>query len=286
MSVLFVVGPTASGKSSLAMDLAREIGGEIVCADSQTVRRGMDIGTAKPSKIDQEEIPHHLLDIIDPYEEFSVNQFKIIASKAISDIQKRGKIPIVVGGTGLYIDSIYFDYEVKENNDNQEYKKELDSMSVDQLQKIISDNKFQMPENNNNPRHLIGTILRQGKIAINTKPIEGSYIFGLMPEDEVLKQRINNRVDQMFNDRFIDEVGMLIKRYGRPDRKMDAIGYPIIIDFIDDKITFEEARELFKTGHWQYARRQKSWFKRNEHIDWLGPNNRVNVEKIKHIISS
>lgn len=282
---LFIVGPTASGKSSLAMDLARRIDGEIICADSQTIRIGMDIGTAKPSKSDQNEIPHHLLNIIDPYESFSVNQFKNLADKVITEIRNRGRIPIVVGGTGLYIDSLYFDYDVAEKTINQDYKKELELMSAEQLRKIIQYKNYQMPENKNNPRHLIGIILREGKTSANIKPIKDSYIFGLMPDDENLKQRISDRVDQMFDDGFINEVEKLIENYGRPNHQIDAIGYTTIFDYLDNKISIEEAKILFKTGHWQYARRQKSWFKRNEHIDWLGSNNRLNIEKIKELIS-
>jgi tRNA dimethylallyltransferase len=283
--IIFIVGPTASGKSSLAMEVARQFDGEIVCADSQTIRRGMDIGTAKPTKLDQKQIAHHLLDVIDPYEPFSVNQFKKLAMTTIDDIKKRGKIPIVVGGTGLYIDSLYFDFQVDEKYENKDYKKELESMSIDKLQQIIREKKYQMPENKNNPRHLIGMILREGRIIENNSPTIDSFIFGLMPEDEALKQRINDRVDMMFGQGYIDEVAKLIKIYGRPNRKLDAIGYSNVIDYLDGKITKEESINLFKSGHWQYARRQKSWFKRNEHIVWLGPDNRLNIEKIKELIS-
>jgi tRNA dimethylallyltransferase len=284
--IIFIVGPTASGKSNLAMEVARNLGGEIICADSQTIRRNLDIGTAKPSKSDQAEIPHYMLDIIDPYDSFSVNEFKNLATKAIKDIQKRNKYPIVVGGTGLYIDSLFFDYKFDEINDNQEYKNELELMSVAELQKIIIDRNYLMPENKNNPRHLIGIILREGRVRSNIKPIKDSFIFGLMPEDEVLKKRISDRIDIMFDEGLIDEAKKIIKIYGQPKHSIDAIGYPIIIDYIEGKISIEDAKKLFKTGDWQYARRQKSWFKRNEHIIWLEPNNRLNVEIIKEVISS
>lgn len=269
ISVVFIVGPTASGKSALAMELARRLNGEIVCADSQTIRRGLDIGTAKPSVEDQNEIKHHMIDIVGPYESFSVNQFKKMALDTIEDIRFRGKIPIVVGGTGLYVDALYFDFDVDELTDSSDYKNELEQLTVLELQEIITKNNYPMPTNSQNPRHLIGVILRAGKVYENKRPIKGALIYGLMPDDETLKQRINDRVDLMFEHGFVDEVRELIKNYGRPYKKMDAIGYPICMSYLDGEITLDEAKEKFKSRDWQYARRQKSWFKRNPNIKWF-----------------
>jgi tRNA dimethylallyltransferase len=268
--IIFIVGPTASGKSSLSMELARRIDGEIVCADSQTIRTAMDIGTAKPSKEDQAEIKHHMLDIIGPYDDYSVNKFKAEAVRAIEGILSRSKTPIIVGGTGLYINSLFFDYDVEEiSPDSIERKQKLEKMSVTELQKIITNMNYSMPTNHENPRHLIGTIMRCGKSPKSTQPIVGAKIFGLMPDDETLKSRIDKRVDQMFASGFVDEVESLVKTYGRPKQRMDAIGYPIVMRFLDGEISLDEATELFKTAHWQYARRQKSWFKTNPYITWL-----------------
>ena len=268
--ILFIVGPTASGKSSLAMELARQLGGEIVCADSQTIRRDLDIGTAKPDKSDQTEIRHHMLDIIEPYDNYSVNQFKTDAVRAIGGIQTRNKMPIIVGGTGLYINSLFFDYNVEQSSPaNVKYKQKLESMSVDELQKIITEKHYKMPKNKENPRHLIGVIVREGKSNTNTEPIMGARIFGLLPDDETLKNRISERVENMFDDGFVDEVRLLIEKYGRPKAKMDAIGYPIVMRYIDGEISLSQAKQLFETAHWQYVRRQKSWFKTNPHITWL-----------------
>ncbi len=267
--LLFIVGPTASGKSSLAMELARRFDGEIICVDSQTLRKRLDIGTAKPSVQEQQEIRHHLLDTIEPYERFSVVQFKELAESAIADIRRRGKVPIIAGGTGLYVDALYFDFNVSENSENSEYKTELELMSVAELQGIIKAKGYPMPINKNNPRHLIGVILRGGRQHNNTKPIQDALIFGLMPEDEVLKDRIAKRVDQMFADGLVDEVRDLINDYGEPPAKLDAIGYPIIARLINGGINEEEAKLLFVQAHWQYARRQKSWFKRNKNIVWF-----------------
>jgi tRNA dimethylallyltransferase len=267
--ILFVVGPTASGKSGLAMELARRLNGEIICADSQTLRKRLDIGTAKPSLLDQQEINHHLLDVIEPYERFSVAMFKELAEKAIDDIRSKGKLPIIVGGTGLYIDALFYDFNVTADSKNSEYKNELEKMSVLELQKIIVDKNYPMPKNENNPRHLVGVILREGQVNENTKPISGSIIIGLMPEDTELKSRIKDRVDSMFSVGLVKEVVGIINEFGEPPEKLDAIGYPIVARLINNEIDLGTAKELFVQAHWQYARRQKSWFKRNKNIVWF-----------------
>ncbi len=267
--ILFIVGPTASGKSGLAMEVARKFNGEIICADSQTLRKSLDIGTAKPSGSDQQEIKHHLIDVIEPYARFSVNEFKILAQRAINDIAGRDKIPIIVGGTGLYIDSLFFDFSISDNLSSKHYKNELELMSVQDLQEIIKQNKYPMPINQDNSRHLVGVILREGKQFSDILPIQNALIYGLLPEQEELKKRINSRVDHMFISGLVDEVRSVIKIYGNPPENLDAIGYGIVGDFLDSKIDENEAREKIKQGHWQYARRQKSWFKRNKYIQWF-----------------
>jgi len=249
------------------MELARRLDGEIICADSQTVRRGLNIGTAKPTTAAQEEIAHHLLDVIEPYESFSVAQFKQLASAAVEDVLSRGRVPIVVGGTGLYIDALYFDFRL--DNSQQKDKDLLDQKSVAELQEIITKNGYQMPENHQNPRHLVGTILRKGKYHSDSEPIPGALIYGLRFDDDALKDRIKKRVNQMFDDGFVDEVRSVIARYGKPPSKLDAIGYPIVMQLLSGEIDEDEAKQLFATADWQYARRQRAWFKRNKHIVWL-----------------
>lgn len=269
MSEIFIVGPTASGKSQLAMQLAKEFGGEIVCADSQTIRKGMSIGTAKPSHKDRLEVPHHLLDVIGPYEEFSVHQFKQLASKSIKDIHSRGAIPIVVGGSGLYVDALYYDFDVENEEKSSEYKSELNAKSVEELQKIIQENGYKMPNNPQNPRHLIGTILRRGKVKSNQNPRESTLILGLKNSDEELKNRIAARVDIMFENGLSEEVEQLTATYGTLPPQIDAIGYSIVVQYLAGQINLAQAKEQFARAHWQYARRQKAWFKRNTHISWF-----------------
>lgn len=283
LKVLFIVGPTASGKSSVAMEIAKKYKGEIICADSQTVRRDLDTGTAKPSKEDQAKIPHHMLDVIEPYADFSVTQFQAMAQESISAILERGNLAIVVGGTGLYIDSLFFDYELESQTENDAYKLELQNKSVEELQELISEKGYTLPENKENPRHLIGVLLRQNRNNKNDEPIENAYIFGLLPEDDELKNRIHTRAERMFQQGFLDEVSAVIEKYGDPPKRLDAIGYPLAARHKNGELSLDEMKELFKRGHWQYVRRQKSWFKRNPYIKWSSTSDEL-IKNIEHVL--
>jgi tRNA dimethylallyltransferase len=273
---VFIVGPTASGKSALALQLAQAIGGEIVCADSQTIRKELTIGTAKPSDVDRRLVTHYMLDIIDPYATYSVANFVSLARKCIADIQKNGKIPIIVGGSGLYIDALFFGYQFSESTENEDFS----GFTVEQLQNEIVNRKLTLPKNASNPRHLLG-VLRRGPEHENDrkKPIDGAYIFGLRWPEQVLKERIAQRIEKMFDEGFIEELHVLLKKYGEPPHTLDAIGYPIGMRHIQGKISLEEAKELFRRGDWQYARKQLAWFKRNSFIRWLDPSEQT-VENI------
>lgn len=265
---IFIVGPTASGKTALAIRLAKLLDGEIVCADSQTVRREMNIGTAKPTLAEMEGIPHHCLDLVEPYEEFSLYQYQSLAKKSIEGIQARGKRPIVVGGTGLYIDALYFDFELPEI-EQRENAEEYNNLSVDELQQKIKIACLEMPENDKNPRHLINVLLRAGQSGRQNKPAEGTIIIGLRPERSVLVGRINARVEAMYDGGFVEEVKMIVSKYGRPPRNFDGIGYRIVMRYLDGEVTLDEAKELNKIADRQYAKRQMSWFKRNDNIEWF-----------------
>lgn len=269
LSELYVVGPTASGKSSLAMMVAQTFNGEIVCADSQTIRKDLNIGTAKPSQADQNAVRHHMLDIIEPFEDFSVAEFQKMAREAIKDIGQRKKLPIIVGGSGMYVDSLYFNYSL--NKQKSRYSRsDLEKMSISKLQIIIKDNNWIMPENSENPRHLIGLILRGGDVHNDRKiDASGKVIIGILPSDDTLKNRISERVEEMFENGFIEEVTKLLDVYDSFPDRLDAIGYPIAEKYIKGDITEEDAKALFKRGDWQYARKQKAWFKRNKNIKWF-----------------
>ena len=279
---VYIVGPTASGKTALAIKLAKLLNGEIVCADSQTVRRAMNIGTAKPTLREMEGIPHHGLDLIEPYEEFSLYQYQKLAKQAIQNIELRGKRPIVVGGTGLYIDALYFDFELPEIAESKNTEK-LRGLSVDELQQKIKNSGLELPDNEKNPRHLINVLLRAGALGTQNKPKGGTIIVGLKPERSVLIERINARVEAMFESGFVEEVRKILSTYGRPPFFFDGIGYRIVMRYLDDEINIDEAKELFKIADRQYAKRQMSWFKRNNNIEWFETPEKA-FEHIKKLI--
>lgn len=268
--LLVIVGPTASGKSALAMQLAQNFKGEIICADSQTIRKGMNIGTAKPSDQDRLQIRHHLLDMIEPYDSFSVSDFKKLASAAIDDINQRGNLPILVGGTGLYIDSILFDYTFRSKADPGQ-RIELEKLSIKELQQKVMDYGLVMPNNMHNPRHLIRTIETAGQQSYKNSLRGNTLILGLQPNRDVLKARINDRVETIFAKGFVAEVISLLAQYGKPPNTFDAIGYKIVLEHINSGGILDEAvaKQDLKTAHYQYARRQITWLKRNAHVHWL-----------------
>ncbi|HEX5395218.1 MAG TPA: tRNA (adenosine(37)-N6)-dimethylallyltransferase MiaA [Candidatus Saccharimonadales bacterium] len=237
--LLVIVGPTASGKSALALKAARNYGGEIISADSLTVYKRMDIGTAKPSPAERRQVPHWGLDIIGPGERFTAAGFKSYAEDKIAEARQRGKLPIVAGGTGLYVDSLLYDFKFSPEGSERDPR---------------------------NPRHLKKT----GKLSDNRMRPD-VLLIGLMPLNEVLKQNIANRAEKMFKDGLIEETQSLIKLYGQDSLLAKAkVAYGPVISYLNGALGRDEALKQLKTLHWQYARRQKTWFKRNRHIQWFG----------------
>lgn len=265
--LVVVVGPTASGKSKLAMRIAKNFNGELICADSRTIYKGINIGTAKPTPKDQKAVKHWGLDLIKPGQRYSAARFKDYAESTIADIQKRGKLPILVGGTGLYLDAVLFDYSFAKQSANPIYS----LLPNAALQKIIAKKGWLMPENLKNRRHLLGTIRRRGEAGKRQEnPRDGALIIGLMPSDELLKKRIALRAEEMFKMGVINEARTLFQTYGlKAFSGSDGIIYRIIASMFKGEISQDEAVELFKKADWQYARRQKTWFRRNEHIKWF-----------------
>ena len=274
--LLVIVGPTASGKSGLALKVAKKFNGEIICADSRTVYQDMNIGTAKPSPKDTKLVPHWGLDLVKPGQRFTAAQFKEYAKDKISDIQCRDKLPIVVGGTGLYIDSLLFDFSF---DDDVDYKKrqKLEGLNIDQLQTIIKQKKITMPENSQNRRYLIRAIEKNGRSAVKKNQIfDGAIIVGLLPKDKELRRRINSRAENMFKVGIIDETRKLIKKYGKAKiLKTAGIAYKICIGFLNGEYDEAKAVELSRVAEWHYARRQKTWFKRNKDIIWFSSANQA-----------
>lgn len=266
--LITVVGPTASGKSALALQLAQKFDGEIICADSRTIYKGMDIGTSKPSLSDQQLAVHHLLDIVLPDQTFTAAEFKKLATEAIDDIVGRHKLPIIVGGTGLYVDSILYDFEFREKPDPAR-RAELEKLSVEELQSELQAEGIQLPENDKNPRHLIRALETGGALANGGSLREDTLVVGLEVDNDALKGRIKERVEQMLNMGLRREVSDLVNHYGWEAPGMNAIGYKEWkILFSGETLAESKVVDLIIKNTWQYARRQKTWFKRNNEIQW------------------
>ena len=196
--LIVITGPTASGKSALALELAERYNGEIICGDSRTVYKGMDIGTAKPSIEDQNRVPHHLLDVVTPDERFTAADFQTLAQEAIHNIRSRGKIPFVVGGTGLYIDGLILDYEFG-NDADVELRKKREQMTTDELLVELKKQQIEVPHNHDNKRHLVRA-LEQGTINRNRSniPQNGVFVVAIATEKTELYGRISKRADEIW----------------------------------------------------------------------------------------
>lgn len=270
--LLVIVGPTASGKTHLALEIAQQYDGEIISADSRTVYKGLDIGTAKPTKKEQSRIPHHLIDVVEPNQTFTVWDFQQLAKKAIADIRARGKLPILVGGTGLYIDSIVFDYAIDNAPLDVELRQRLTDESIENLQMMIKEQHLKMPENALNKRHLIRA-LEQKKIntARRSEPIEHTIIVGIATEKLELEQRIRSRAQTIFDSGVIQEAEKVASLYGWDTPAMTGNIYPIIRQLVDGTISIDTAIEKFVISDRQLAKRQLTWLKRNKYIVWKQP---------------
>ena len=261
-----VVGTTASGKSAAAMQIALERNGEIICADSRTVYRGMDIGTAKPTAEDQKLVPHHLLDVVNPDERFNVSDFQKLAKQAIDDIASRGKLPILVGGTGLYVDSILYDFSFR--SINKQLRQELDSLTVNELQARIAEQGLELPQNAQNPRHLVRVLETGGQSDQKNALRQNTLVLGVRLPDDELKQRIARRIEQMFAQGLEQEVRGLAQTYGWDTEAMKGIGYQEFRACFEGQQSLQATQKLITQNTWQYARRQRTWFKRNPDIHW------------------
>lgn len=270
--LVVIVGPTASGKTSLAITLAERCGGEIICADSRTVYKNMDIGTAKPTVSEQARVPHWGLDLVDPNESFTAADFKAYALEKIADIRARGKVPFLVGGTGLYIDAVVYNYQFGEKADPAR-RERLELMSIETLQKYCNEHNTSLPENDQNKRYLIRAIEQEGiNNHKNNEPISNSVIVGIATERDVLRTRIEQRSEQLFENGVVDEAIILGKKYGWSSEAMTGNIYPLIYSYEQGELTLSEIKEKFVTLDWRLAKRQLTWLKRNEHIKWLNLN--------------
>jgi len=267
--LLVIVGETASGKTALALELAQRLNGEIICADSWTVRRGVNIGTAKPSTKEQAMVPHHLLDIVEPCQDFTAAVFKDLANEAITDISNRGKLPIMVGGTGLYIDSVLYDYSFLPAGDRG-LRKELNQLSIKQLLQKINNLELDAGEVDvRNKRRLIRLIETNGARPQHSRLREHTLIIGLKTERQELKRRIEQRIDRMLAAGLESEVRELAERYGWDSEVLKGVGYAQWRGYFAGTESLQNVRQKIIKATNDLAKRQRTWFKRNNSIHWF-----------------
>jgi tRNA dimethylallyltransferase len=265
--LIVIVGPTASGKSALAMQIAQSYNGEIIAADSRTIYRGMDIGTAKPSKANQHQIRHHLLDIREPDQSFSAAEFKRLAEAAILDISSRRKLPILVGGTGLYVDAIIFDYKFGAPAESSQ-RAALQALGVEELQVICRRNNIDMPINKLNKRHLIRAIELGGLINHKRVLRSNTLVVALSTEKSILEQRVRQRLREMLRQGVLDEVARLGRDYQWSGEAFTGNIYGAFRGVVEGTKSLEVASEECITSDMRLAKRQMTWFRRNPHIFW------------------
>lgn len=267
-SLIAIVGPTASGKSALALDIAERYFGEIICADSRTIYKGMDIGTAKPSAEDQKRVPHWGLDLVEPGEAYSAADFKRYADNAIEDIRSRGKLPLLVGGTGLYVDCVLYDYQFGPKADPAEREK-LEALSIEELTRYCVKSNITLPENRLNKRHVIRAIERNSISDIGKSQLRDDYyIVGIATTMNTLRTRIVRRIEHMLAQDVANEATMLGKKYSWDSQSMTGNVYPIIKSHLVGELTLEQAEAKIATADYRLAKRQMTWLRRNPDIMW------------------
>ena len=278
--LIVIVGPTASGKTALAIQIAEQHNGEIITADSRTIYRRLDIGTAKPSRIELERVPHYGINVVEPNERFTAADFKELAQIAITDISDRGKLPILVGGTGLYVDSVLFNFTFLPPGELAE-RQRLQQYTVEDLQRLLQERGLPLPSNERNPRHLIRR-LETGDIPAVSKPLRPNTLVICLDVDlEILKQRIEARVDAMLAAGLVGEAMILGKHYGWEAQALQTIGYREFNKYAQGDQTLAETRDMIIRDTISYAKRQRTWFRRNKSIHWV-----TDQEKIEDLITT
>lgn len=269
--LVVLLGETASGKSALGLDIAKKYDGEIICSDSWTVRKHMDIGTAKPSQKEQQDVRHHLLDVVEPNEPFTAAEFKRLANEAFVDIQSRGKLPIMVGGTGLYIDAVVYDYSFLGGEGTLD-RDELGALSAEELADMARSKGIDLTDVDvRNKRRIIRAMESGGQKPSRSPLKPNTELVGLVLNSEELQDRIEKRVDTMLEAGLENEVKQLSDKYGWEAEAMKGIGYREWREYFEGSQTLEQTRDRIIAATKNLAKRQRTWFKRNPDIFWGSP---------------
>jgi tRNA dimethylallyltransferase len=282
--VAVLMGPTAVGKTELSIWLAKLLNAEIISGDSMQIYKEMDIGTAKISKEEMDDVPHHLIDIKDPHESFSAAEFQKLVHEKILKIHQRGKLPMIVGGTGLYIQSVLYDYQFSEAAEDPEFRKQMEQLTIEKGVQHVYDRLLEVDPlvaqgiHPNNVRRVIRALEVQhvtGKTMSNhqevqiPEPLYDHALIGLTMDRDLLYSRINQRVDGMIKDGLINEVQTLFENGIRHTQSMQAIGYKEIVAYLEGEWTREEAIEALKQNSRRYAKRQLTWFRNKLNVEWF-----------------
>ncbi len=269
LPLIVIVGPTASGKTSLAIEIAEDFNGEIICADSRSIYKNANIGTAKPTLGERERIRHWGLDLVEPGENFTAADFKQYANEKIAEIRSRGKLPILVGGTGLYVDAVIFDFSFGPIADTQK-RNELNNLSLEKLHEYCIKNNIPLPENSKNKRYVIRAIEQVGQnLSRRDAPLENTIIIGLSVDKLILRSRIAARSEQFFNNGVIEEAKYLGEKYGWDNEAMKSNIYRLVRLYLLGEMSLSEIKAKNIIMDWRLAKRQMTWQKRNSFIKWL-----------------
>ena len=289
--VIVICGPTASGKTSLGIQIVNLINGEIISADSRTVYKDMDIGSAKPTKEERMQAVHHLIDFVDPDKRYSVADFKKDAEKKIKEILEKNKIPIIVGGTGLYVNSLIYNIHYNEIKTDLEYRKTLENIDVEELYKMAEEidsialKKIALTDRKRISRileiyHSTGKMKTELEKESRHEPEYDYKVFVLNMDRQKLYDRINLRVDLMIENGLVDEVKNMIKKYSEFPTAMQGLGYKEIVDYLNGNCSINDAIEKIKLETRRYAKRQLTWFRSYNDATWIESGNPENIDII------
>ena len=284
--IVYVIGgPTASGKSKLAVELAKKVNGEIISADSMQIYKEMNIGTAKVNKEEMQGVQHYLVDFVSPDERYSVSNFKKDAEKAIEEILEKGKTPIVVGGTGLYIDSLIYGIEFQNEEVDLEYREKLNKIADEKgLESLYKKAQEIDPEAmkkisiNDRKRiirvleiyHKTGKTKTEQELQSRKNEVKYEYkVFAITMDREKLYERIEKRIDFMIEQGLIEEVKQILEKYHTFPTAMQGLGYKEVGEYLEGSCTKEEMIEKIKSETRKYAKRQLTWFRKNKQTIWL-----------------
>lgn len=272
-SIIVIAGPTASGKSKIAIDLAKKLNGVIINADSRQVYKELSIGTAKPSELEMENIPHYLFGHVSVKEEYNIAKYQKEVVNLINTLPQDRQI-ILVGGTGLYIDSVIFGYDLDSENDNKAQRELLSSLTLQELQFRISPDVLEMlnESDRNNPRRLVRIIEKEGSIASrNTSPIYQCKYFVIDISKDDLEKNVRNRVENMFKQGLEEEARSAFEKGYYRYPALQSIGYQEFLPYFENtpQYTLEDVKESIILNTMKYIKRQKTWFRRNPNVIWV-----------------